>query len=233
MNLPNKVTISRLILTVLIIFILLFPFASAGIEVPQLFINEAIVVDIKYIVVAILFMIASLTDFIDGHLARKYNQITNFGKMMDAIADKVLVDSVLIILAATGFISVLVPVIIVTRDIIVDMIKMVAASQGEVVQAIKTGKIKTACMMLGIVLTLFYNLPFELFNLHVSDAFMVIACLMSIVSAVEYFNLNKKYLIEQKPKRAKKEVVEDEVVKKLKEIEQTSKQEKVDKIEII
>ena len=100
MNLPNKITMSRIFLTIIIIIILLFPFESAGIYLPKLFVNETLVVEIKYIIAGVLFVIASLTDFVDGKIARKYNLITDFGKMIDAIADKVLVNSVLIILAS-------------------------------------------------------------------------------------------------------------------------------------
>lgn len=197
MNLPNKITMSRIILTIIIIAIMLFPFESAGIELPKLFINETLVVDTKYILVGILFIVASITDFFDGHLARKRNLITDFGKMIDAIADKVLVNTVLVILASTGFISAIIPVIIIFRDTIVDSIKMVAGSKGNVVAASKTGKYKTAFMMLGITLTLFYNLPFELVNIRISDVLLIIACILSIISAIEYYSLNKKYIFEK------------------------------------
>lgn len=195
MNLPNKITMSRIFLTIVIIAVMLFPFESAGVELPKLFVNEALVVDTKYILVGILFIIASITDFIDGKLARKRNLVTDFGKMIDAIADKVLVNTVLIILASTGFISAIIPVVIIFRDTIVDSIKMVAGSKGNVVAASKTGKYKTFFMMVGITLTLFYNLPFELMNVRVSDVLLIIACILSIISAIEYYNLNKKYII--------------------------------------
>lgn len=194
MNTPNKITLTRIMLSLFIILLLLFPFDAAGIAIPQLFINEAIVVDIRYFIAGIIFIVASLTDFVDGYLARKYNQVTDFGKMLDAIADKVLVDSILIILASTGFISAVIPVIIVVRDIVVDSIKMVAGSKGNVVAAIKSGKYKTACLMIGITLTLFYNLPFEFLNLRVADAFLVIACVLAIISGIQYYNMNKKYI---------------------------------------
>lgn len=196
MNLPNKITFSRIILSFVIIIILLFPFDAAGFELPKLFIDESIVIDLKYIIAGVLFIIASLTDFIDGKLARKKNMVTDLGKMLDAIADKVLVNSVLIILAASGFISPIIPVVIVVRDSIVNSIKMVAGSKGEVVAAIKSGKFKTACLMSGIVLTLFYNLPFELFNIRVSDALLIVACVLSIVSAIQYYQMNKKFIFE-------------------------------------
>lgn len=197
MNLPNKITISRIILTIIIIIIMLFPFESAGFELPKLFVNESLVVDSKYIIVGVLFIIASVTDFVDGYLARKRNLITDFGKMVDAIADKVLVNTVLVILAASGFISPIIPVVIIFRDTIVDSIKMVAGNKGNVVAASKTGKYKTAFMMVGITLTLFYNLPFELMNVRVSDVLLIIACILSIVSAVEYYSLNRKYIFEK------------------------------------
>ena len=78
---------------------------------------------------------------------------------------------------------------------------MVAGSKGKVVAAIKLGKLKTACLMTGIVLTLFYNLPFELFNLRVSDALLIVACVLSIVSGIEYYNMNKKYLFDEKTEK--------------------------------
>lgn len=194
MNLPNKLTIFRMIVAFIIIIILLFPFDASGIVIPRLFINESIVVNLKYIIAGILFIIASVTDFIDGYVARKYNQVTNFGKVMDAIADKVLVNSVLIILSATGFIQPIITVVIVIRDIVVDSLKMMASSNGKVIAAIKTGKLKTVCLMLGIILTLFYNLPFELWNLKVSDFLLIVAAVLSLVSAFQYYFITKKYL---------------------------------------
>ena len=193
MNLPTKFTVSRIIMTFVIIFILLFPFYQIGITFPRFTIN-GILIKSEYFVAGILFILASITDSIDGKLARKNDMVTDLGKMLDAIADKILVDSVLIILAYQGFISVLIPVIIVLRDIFVDAIKMQAAGKGKVVAAIKTGKIKTASLMIGIVLTFFYNLPFELIGLNISDFMLLIGAVMSIVSGCEYFSQNKELL---------------------------------------
>ena len=201
MNLPNKITLSRIVLTIFIIVLLLFPFDAAGINVLQLFVNESIVIDVTYLIAGVLFIVASLTDFLDGYLARKYNLVTDFGKMIDAIADKILVNPILIILAAKGFISPIIPVIIVCRDSVVNSIKMIAGSKGNVVAAIKMGKLKTACLMVGIVLTLFYNLPFELFNLRVADALLIIACVLSVISGIEYYNMNKKFIFGDKAEK--------------------------------
>jgi len=197
MNLPNKLTIFRILLTFIIIFILLFPFYNINISFPKYVIDGTILIDSKYIIAGILFIIASLTDFLDGYIARKYNLITDEGKLMDAIADKILVNSVIIILSAHGFIHPIIPVVVIIRDVVVDSIKMLAAAKGKVVAAIKSGKWKTATLMVGTVLTLFYNLPFELWNLHVSDVLLIIATVLSIVSAIQYFFLNKNIIFSE------------------------------------
>lgn len=197
MNLPNKLTMTRIFMTFLIILVLLFPFSAMGINVTTIFVNESIVIDIRYLIAGVLFILASVTDFFDGKIARKYNLVTDFGKMIDAIADKILVNSVLIILCAQGFIHPIIPVVIIVRDTIVDSIKMVAGSKGQVVAAIKTGKYKTASLMIGIVLTLFYNMPFELWNLHISDFLLIVAAVLSIISGIQYYEMNKKYIFDE------------------------------------
>lgn len=200
MNLPNKITIARIILTIVLIVILLFPFEKVGISLTPLLINKKLVVEVKYLIAGVFFVVASLTDFLDGHIARKYNLVTDFGKMSDAIADKMLVNSVLIILAAQGFISAAIPVIIVTRDTAVDVIKMIAGNKGKVVAAIKSGKIKTACMMTGITLTLFYNLPFELIGhgIDIAGVLLLVATVLSVYSGIQYYTLNKDILFTEK-----------------------------------
>lgn len=195
MNVPNKITICRIILSILLIVLMIFPMNRIGLDFPEFQINGKIIIDSKYIICGIIFVVASLTDFLDGHLARKYNLVTDIGKVMDAIADKILVNAVLIILAVNGYISVVVPVVIVSRDIIVDSIKMVAGQKSGAVGASKTGKIKTACMMSGIALLFFYNLPFSLININPARALIMIATVLSVISGVEYYVKNKKYLV--------------------------------------
>ena len=197
MNLPNKLTISRIIISVLIIIVLLFPFDSMGINIPDFFVNEQLVVHLEYLIAGVLFILGSITDFLDGYIARKYNLITDFGKLIDAIADKMLVNSVLIILAATGTINAIIPVVVILRDEVVNSIKMLAASKGRVVAAIKSGKYKTACLMIGITLTLFYNLPFELINLKVADFFLLEATILSLISGIQYYFLNKDIIFDK------------------------------------
>ncbi len=192
-NVPTKLTFLRLILAVLIIVLLLFPFYRVGFEF-KTFLYHSILIDVRYILCGFIFIIASFTDYLDGYLARKNKQVTDFGKFSDAIADKVLVNSVLIIFASQGFIPAVIPVVVIVRDIIVDAIRMNAAGKGNVQAAKMSGKIKAACLMIGIILTFFYNLPFELFGLQISKFFLYFGTLMSLVSMVEYYNLNKKLL---------------------------------------
>ena len=197
MNTPTKLTFFRIILTIVMIIILIFPFYLVGFSFPQYEVM-GIYIRLEYIIAGIIFVVASLTDFLDGYLARKNNQVTDLGKMLDAIADKALVNSALIILAYKGFIPVAIPVIIIFRDTIVDAIKMQASSKGRVVAAIKSGKIKTASMMVGVALVFFYNLPFEIWNIRVADLLIYFATIMSDVSMIEYFNLNKKFILDKK-----------------------------------
>ncbi len=187
MNLPNKLTIGRIIAAIVILIILVVPWYNLGIEFPVYQIAGNIMVDLKYIIVGVLFVLAALTDFLDGHIARSRNIVTDFGKVMDAIADKVLVNGVLIMLAYDGFISIAIPVIIITRDIFVDSFKMASGKKGKVVAASFTGKAKTMCMMVGMALTLFYNLPFELIGINVGYALIIIATILSIISACQYY----------------------------------------------
>ena len=187
MNLPNKLTIGRIIAAIIILIILVVPWYNLGIEFPVYQIAGNIMVDLKYIIVGVLFVLAALTDFLDGHIARSRNIVTDFGKVMDAIADKVLVNGVLIMLAYDGIISIAIPVIIITRDIFVDSFKMASGKKGKVVAASFTGKAKTMCMMVGMALTLFYNLPFELIGINVGYALIIIATILSIISACQYY----------------------------------------------
>jgi CDP-diacylglycerol--glycerol-3-phosphate 3-phosphatidyltransferase len=197
MNLANKFTIFRMVLALAIIVLLLFPFYAVNVDFPSYMVDGKILVDSKYIIAGIIFVVASITDFIDGFIARKYNMVTDFGKLMDAIADKVLVNSVLIILAANSYISPIIAVVVIMRDTIVNSIKMLAASKGKVVAAIKSGKLKTACLMVGTTLTFFYNLPFEFWNVKVSDFLLISATVLSLISAVQYYVMNRDLLVKK------------------------------------
>ena len=198
MNLPNKITISRIVLSVLVMIILMIPFDSLFSWWDPIRVTSTISLDYKYIIAGVLFLIASLTDKLDGYLARKNNQVTDLGKMLDAIADKILVNGVLIILACDGKFNAAVPVIIITRDIIVDTCKMMSGNKGKVVAASWLGKIKTAFMMTGVTFILFGNLPFQLVNFDFSLFCIIIATVLSVVSGCDYYFKTKEVLTKAK-----------------------------------
>ncbi len=193
MNLPNKITITRIILGVIVLLILLIPWYALGIEWPE-YVVGSVLVNLKYIVAGIIFVIAAFSDFLDGYLARKNNIVTDFGKVADAIADKILVNGLLVILAYERSISIVIPVLIITRDIVVDSLKMVSGNHGKVVAASILGKIKTIFMLIGIALTLFYNLPFELVNFPFAELLLFLATIFSIISGCQYYFKTKDLL---------------------------------------
>lgn len=196
-NIPNYLTMARIIISLFVIVFLLFPFEMVNISFKKYLINGSVVIDVKLLIAAVLFVIASITDFLDGYLARKYDAVSDFGKVMDAIADKILVNGLLIILSGQGFISPVIPVIIILRDTVVNTIKMVAGNNGSVVAAIKTGKFKTACLMIGVTLKLLGNFPLGLVNIALDDFFLITATVLSLISGIEYFNIYKKYFIKK------------------------------------
>ena len=186
MNLPNKITMARIILSILLLVMLLMPWYQMGVEFPVYIVGN-VSVNLKYIIAGIIFLVASTSDFLDGYLARKNNMVTDFGKVMDAIADKLLVNGLVVI-----------PVVIISRDIVVDSCKMISGNNGKVVAASILGKLKTICMMCGITLTLFYNLPFELIGLPLAEIFLVLAVILSVVSGCQYFYNVKDILFPKK-----------------------------------
>ena len=197
MNLPNRITMVRIFLSIALLVLLIFPFNLCGFYFPTYQVFGTITINLQYIIGGVIFVVAAVTDFLDGNIARKQNLVTDFGKVMDAIADKVLVNGVLIVLACNGFINVVIPVIIITRDIFVDSIKMVAGNKGKAVGASLLGKLKTICMMIGLTLVFFYNLPFELLNINVAEGLMYAATVLSIISGIQYYLVNKDFLEEK------------------------------------
>lgn len=195
MNLPNKLTLLRIFLTIIILILVGFNWSQFGIVWPTYLMGGKVLLKLNYLIALGIFIIASLTDMLDGKIARKKNLVTDFGKVMDAIADKILVNGVLIILAYNHDISVIVPVVIVIRDTIVDSIKMVSGNNGKVVAASIAGKIKTATMMVGICFVLAGNIPMEFFGIAFDQLLILIATCLSIYSGIEYFINNKDLVL--------------------------------------
>ena len=180
MNLQNKLTIFRVILIPFFVFFMLAPyFPDNG----------------KYIAVAI-FIIASLTDMLDGKIARKYNLVTNFGKFMDPLADKLLVCSAMICLVATGQLASWIVIIIISREFIISGFRLIAADNGIVIAASYWGKFKTVFQMLMIIVLILdiQNAGFQVLGVILT----YVALVLTVVSLIDYIVKNKQVLKEQK-----------------------------------
>ena len=197
MNTANKITMSRIFLSIIILIVLLFPWHQFGIDIPTYIVNGNMTIELKYIIAGILFIIASLTDFVDGKVARKYNMVTDFGKMIDAISDKILTNTLIVVLACDGMVLPIIAVIIIGRDIIVDSIKMLIGNKGKAVGAIGIAKFKTAALMIGLTLKLFYDLPFSLVSFRLSDFLLVLAAVLSVISGAKYYMMAREYIIDK------------------------------------
>ena len=173
MNLPNKLTMGRIFAIPVFIVVFLLDYRYAA---------------------AVIFILAALTDMLDGHIARKNNLVTNFGKLMDPLADKLLVMSALIRLSQVGDVPGWMVIVILGREFIITGMRQVAAAQGIVIAAGTTGKIKTITQMIAIPLLILENWPFSLFSfdLPMDQIFLWIALVMTVVSGTEYIVKNKK-----------------------------------------
>ena len=173
MNIANQLTILRIALVPVFLYFLL-----AG----------------QSNIAAGVFVFASLTDFLDGYLARKLNLITNLGKFMDPLADKILVMAAFVGLVEIGSVSSWAVVIILSREFIVSIFRAVAAAEGIVIAASWWGKLKTNSQMLAIVLLLFNNYPFANWNVPMDQIVLWIAVALTIISGIDYIWRNKQVL---------------------------------------
>ncbi len=201
MNLPNKITTFRMVM-VGVIVLLLAICGSIGFTGGYIWSwnNGVDGVTVISFVAFILFVIASFSDFLDGHIARKYNLVTTYGKFMDPIADKLLVDSLLIIYAipfanGNGFgfvgktgVPMIVVIIMIARDLVVDAVRLIAMEKGKVIAASWFGKAKTVVQMVAISLVLLNNWPFALIGLNVNITNIIcgIAGVISLASGIDY-----------------------------------------------
>ena len=190
-SIPNILTIVRIILAVFaILFVCIEKFwKTAAFSYMFNDYKTVVYIPITYILAGVFFVIASITDLLDGHLARKYNWISDFGKLWDPIADKILINGVLIGLAVNGSIPVFVPIIMICRDIIVDASRMYASTKGKVVAANIWGKLKTVLQMIAIILILFsFGIVYNnlVFHYLVQNLLLLVATVFSVVSGVIY-----------------------------------------------
>ena len=212
MNLPTKITFSRIVATILLIITLFVLSLIPNLSLPVLGNTR---INLIFLIIFVFFVIASYTDHLDGKLARKNNQVTDLGKFLDPVADKLLVSSMLIFLCSTSFAPynheqvVFIPVwcviIMVARDIVVDALRFIAAQKGTVIAANIFGKLKTVLQMVAIGAVLLNDFPFHYlypnnFNPYLTvTAFLVyIATVVSFLSGVIYVYQNRKAFIEEK-----------------------------------
>lgn len=203
MNLPNKITTFRMVM-VGVIFLLLTISYGANITWP-IYTSGSYSISLLNIIVCVLFLIASFSDFLDGHIARKYNLVTTYGKFMDPIADKLLVDVLLLFYALpmkehhfaftgeTG-VPMVVCVLMICRDLCVDAIRLLGMEKNVVIQARYAGKVKTVLQMIALTCVLLNNFPFAFFawKVNVANILCYLAGIASLVSLVDYFVVNRK-----------------------------------------
>ncbi|MEF9967274.1 MAG: CDP-diacylglycerol--glycerol-3-phosphate 3-phosphatidyltransferase [Longicatena sp.] len=193
MNLPNKISVFRIVLVPVIAGLYLF-YDGALIDIT--FNNVRVDITLGSLLVLVLFATASFTDYLDGSIARKRNLVTSFGKFIDPIADKLLVNTMFILFAVSGKISIIPVIIMIWRDMIVDGLRMNASASGKVVAAGMMGKIKTVLQMSTIVFLLLNNMPFAFFNLPITTILLWAAVLVSVASGIDYFIKLKDIVLE-------------------------------------
>ena len=171
MNLPNKLTIARMLAVPVFIIVLMFGYYYAS---------------------AVIFILASITDMLDGMIARKYNLITNFGKIMDPLADKLLVISALVCLVELGDVPGWMVIVILAREFTVTGLRIAAVADGTVIAVGTLGKIKTILQMIAVPALLLRNWPFYLIGVPFAEIMLWAAVVMTLVSGIEYVVRNRR-----------------------------------------
>lgn len=208
MNLPTKITVSRIVAIVIMIIALFVLSLIPDFKSPMLG-NSGI--NLVFLILFIFFLVASYTDHLDGKLARKNNQVTALGKFLDPVADKLLINSMVIFLACPvaysyapnqmSF-SLWCAIILVARDIVVDALRFIAAEKGVVIAANIFGKLKTVLEMVAICFVLLNGWPFYYFDaswpVRIADIFVYLATIASVISGVIYVVQNRHVLVEKK-----------------------------------
>ena len=185
MNLPNKLTVLRIFMIPIFIVILAIPSLDWG----TLTVGS-VELEVTHLVAAIIFAIASFTDWLDGYIARARGLVTNFGKFADPLADKMLVMTAFIMLVELGKSPAWIVAIIVCRELAVTGLRLLLVEGGEVMAAAWPGKIKTATQMLAIIFLLVDNVPFNLIGVPVDQIMLYICLIVTIYSGVDYFAKN-------------------------------------------
>lgn len=185
MNIPNKITISRILLIPIFLVLMLVDFSLGSVTF------GTVELSIEHLIGTAIFIFAAVTDWVDGYYARKYNLVSNLGKFLDPLADKLLVSSALIVLVEFGLAPSWMVIIIISREFAVTGLRLVLAGEGEVVAANMLGKIKTWTQMVAIVALLLQNVPFSYISFPFADLALWVALIFTVWSGVDYFIKNK------------------------------------------
>ncbi|MGL6031047.1 MAG: CDP-diacylglycerol--glycerol-3-phosphate 3-phosphatidyltransferase [Kurthia gibsonii] len=192
MNIPNRITLSRIALIPVFVILMVVNFGWENMTL------LGATLPVEHFVGAMIFIVASLTDWIDGHYARKHNLVTNMGKFLDPLADKLLVSAAFILLVELDKAPAWIIIIIISREFAVTGLRLICAEQGEVVAANQLGKIKTWAQILAIVLLLLNNMIFDMWHIPADIIMLWVALVFTVWSGIEYFWLNRRVLLESK-----------------------------------
>ena len=216
MNLPTKITFTRILAIVAMMIALFVMSVINSVNHWQTFELGNTGINLVFLIIFIFFLVASYTDHLDGHLARKNNQVTDLGKFLDPVADKLLINCIVIFLVAPSVFARYVPnaesvvtfniwcaILLVARDIVVDALRFIAASKGQVISANIFGKLKTVLEMVAVSAVLLNGFPFRYFDknwpagLHIADFLVYAATLMSLISGFIYVYQNRRVFKEE------------------------------------
>src|SRR5690625_809549 len=184
MNIPNKITLSRICLIPVFILILSIPLDWGE------WVIGTTTLPVVHFTAAVIFLIASLTDWLDGYYARKYNLITNMGKFLDPLADKLLVSAAFILLVELDLAAAWIVILIISREFAVTGLRLVAAGEGIVLAASNMGKLKTVSQISAIALLLLHNYPFSYIGFPFATIVLYLAMIITVISGCDYFIKN-------------------------------------------
>lgn len=193
MNLANRITLVRIFLVPLIVFFLLVKFEPLSHELRW----EHFSISYSQIIATVIFIVSALTDGLDGYLARKHNLVTNLGKLLDPLADKVLITAVLVSLVELDKLDAWIAIVIISREFAVSGLRMIGLLEGTVLAASRWGKWKTGLQIVAIIAVMLNNFPFELIHLRFDLIAMWVAAIVTLYSGFDYFMKNKGLIASQ------------------------------------
>ncbi|GIM47876.1 CDP-diacylglycerol--glycerol-3-phosphate 3-phosphatidyltransferase [Collibacillus ludicampi] len=190
MNLANRITLARIFLVPVVMLFLLVRYNLGTLSI------GGQTTTVSELIAALIFTIAAVTDGLDGYIARKRKMVTNFGKFLDPLADKLLVSAVLISLVELQRLSAWVAIVIISREFAVTGLRLVAVAEGLVIAASKLGKMKTVFQVIGVIALMLNNFPFSYIGFPFDQIMIYIAVAVTIISGIDYFIKNKHVIAE-------------------------------------